>query len=69
VAVANRIGHEGTLDFFGGSGVADPFGKLTARARPEETILYADIDLGCAKQARLNADYLTDRRPEIYQKA
>jgi predicted amidohydrolase len=66
VAVANRVGCEGTLDFFGGSGVADPLGELTARAGAGETILFADIDLGRAEQARLNADYLADRRPEIY---
>jgi predicted amidohydrolase len=66
VAVANRVGHEGTLDFFGGSGVADPLGKLTAHAGSDATILFADIDLGRAEQARLNADYLADRRPETY---
>lgn len=66
VAVANRVGYEGNLDFFGGSSVADPHGELTARADPGETILFADIDLGRAEQARLNADYLADRRPDIY---
>jgi predicted amidohydrolase len=66
VAVANRVGREGALDFFGGSGVADPFGVMTAQAGPDETILYADIDLGRSELARLNADYLADRRPEIY---
>lgn len=66
-AVANRVGREGTLDFFGGSGVADPLGELTVHAGQDETILFADIDLERAEQARLNADYLADRRPEIYQ--
>jgi len=66
VAVANRVGREGALDFFGGSGVADPLGNLTAHAGLDETILFADIDLRRAEQARLNADYLADRRPEIY---
>jgi predicted amidohydrolase len=67
MAAANRVGREGILDFFGGSGVADPFGELMVHAGSEETILYADIDLGRADQARLNADYLVDRKPEIYQ--
>jgi 5-aminopentanamidase len=66
VAVANRVGREGTLDFFGGSGVADPLGELTACAGSDETVLFADIDLGRAEQARTNADYLADRRPGIY---
>jgi predicted amidohydrolase len=67
VAAANRVGREGTIEFFGGSAVADPHGELIARADPGETILFADIDLGRADQARLNADYLADRKPELYQ--
>ncbi len=66
VAAANRVGHEGNIEFFGGSSVADPHGELIARADPGETILFADIDLRRAEQARLNADYLADRKPELY---
>jgi len=66
VAVANRVGREADLDFFGGSAVADPGGVLIVRANDQETILFADIDLRRAEQARLNADYLADRRPKIY---
>ena len=67
VAVANRIGREADLDFFGGSAVADPAGRLTAQAGSDETVLFADIDLERAVDARQNADYLTDRRPELYR--
>jgi len=67
VAAANRVGREGKIEFFGGSSVADPHGELTDRADPGETILFADIDLRRSEQARLNADYLADRRPELYQ--
>ena len=66
VAVANRVGREADLDFFGGSAVADPSGVLITRANDQETILFADIDLRCADHARVNADYLADRRPELY---
>jgi predicted amidohydrolase len=66
VAVANRVGHESNLDFFGGSAVASPTGELTVHADEHETILFADIDLNLSDQARLNADYLGDRRPELY---
>ncbi len=69
VAVANRVGSEGSLEFFGGSAVADPGGELTACAGPGESILFAEIDLDRAEQASLNADYLSDRRPELYQKS
>ena len=67
VAVANRTGHEAGLDFFGCSAVADPNGVLTAQADERETVLFADIDLRRADQARLNADYLADRRPDLYR--
>jgi predicted amidohydrolase len=67
VALTNRVGKEGNLIFFGGSAVADPFGNLEVQAGSGETLLFADIDLNRANQARLNADYLADRRPGLYQ--
>jgi predicted amidohydrolase len=66
VAAANRIGREGDLLFFGGSAVANPEGRLTAQAGDQETVLCADIDLTCAEPARRNADYLADRRADLY---
>lgn len=66
VAVANRVGREGDLQFFGGSAVADPWGKLTAQADDTESVFWTEIDLGRAEAARHNADYLADRRPELY---
>jgi len=66
VAVANRVGQEGNLSFFGGSAVADPYGNLIAQSKDGEELLFVDIDLARATKARLNADYLVDRRPEIY---
>ena len=68
VAVANRVGREGELVFFGRSALADPWGAQVAQAGEEETLLIADIDLTRAAQARLNADYLADRRPELYRR-
>jgi predicted amidohydrolase len=67
VALANRVGSEGELDFFGGSAASDPYGMLAVQAGEEETLLIADIDLALIGQARLNADYLADRRPQLYQ--
>jgi predicted amidohydrolase len=67
IALANRVGQEGDLTFFGASAVADPNGLLVARAEDGETLLLADIDLTRANQARLNADYLVDRRPGVYR--
>jgi len=67
IALTNRVGREGDLNFFGGSAVADPNGKLVAQAEAGETLLIADIDLTRSNQARLNADYLADRRPDLYR--
>ncbi len=66
VAAANRVGQEGNLSFFGGSAVADPHGNLIAQAKDGEELLLVDIDLANASQACINADYLADRRPDIY---
>jgi predicted amidohydrolase len=66
VVLANRTGSEGDLTFFGESAVASPSGELAAQAENEETLLFAEIDLTRSHQARLNADYLVDRRPQIY---
>jgi len=68
VAAANRVGCEADLEFFGGSAVADPNGLLTAQADNHETILFADLDLRRADRARQNADYLADRRPDLYSR-
>ena len=67
VALANRVGSEAELTFFGRSAVSDPNGELVAQAGGQETLLLADIDLAVSEQARLNADYLADRRPQLYQ--
>jgi predicted amidohydrolase len=67
VALANRVGQEANLTFFGGSGVADPNGDLVAEAGTQETLLVAEIDLGKAARAKLNADYLADRKPDLYR--
>ncbi len=67
VAVANRVGREGEMTFFGGSAAADPSGQMIVQADDQERIVFADIDLARAEQARLNADYLADRRPDLYR--
>jgi N-carbamoylputrescine amidase len=65
VALCNRVGPEDVLRFAGESHVCDPAGRVIARAGGEDTILYADVDLGqcAASHARL---FMRDRRPELY---
>ncbi|HUI25951.1 MAG TPA: carbon-nitrogen hydrolase [Candidatus Kryptonia bacterium] len=67
VAVANRVGHEGTLEFWGGSFVADPFGRILARAgHDREEILLATCDLGRIGETRQHWPFLRDRRIDAY---
>jgi N-carbamoylputrescine amidase len=67
VAVTNRVGHEGTLEFWGGSFVADPFGRIIATASHDrEEILLAACDLGAIGETRQHWPFLRDRRIDAY---
>lgn len=71
VAVANRIGYEGTpesgLEFWGSSFIADPFGQVIAEAPPDqEAILFAECDTHRVDQTRRNWPFLRDRRIDAY---
>ena len=68
VAVANRVGREGDLEFWGASFVADPCGRLIARAgHDREEIVTAPCDLGLIDQTRRNWPFLRDRRIDAYE--
>ena len=45
VAVANRVGTEGEVTFWGNSFVANAFGKLIKKAGTKEQVLIADLDI------------------------
>jgi N-carbamoylputrescine amidase len=67
VAAANRVGVEGGLEFWGGSFVVDPFGRVLARASSDrEEILIACCDLGLIDETRRNWPFLRDRRIDAY---
>jgi N-carbamoylputrescine amidase len=78
VAVVNRVGfEEGNvrgkkapgqgLEFWGGSFVADPFGRVIAEAsHDKEEILVADVDLKALEDVRRNWPFLRDRRIDSY---
>ena len=68
VAVPNRTGVEGTVQFWGGSFVCDPFGEIIARANHDkEEVLLADCDLAKVEQTRQHWPFLRDRRIDAYQ--
>jgi N-carbamoylputrescine amidase len=71
VAAVNRVGHEGPagggLEFWGGSFVADPFGRIIARAgREAEEVLIATCDPHLQEETRRNWPFLRDRRIDAY---
>jgi N-carbamoylputrescine amidase len=67
VAAVNRVGPEDGIRFWGQSFVADPFGRVLARASSdrEETLL-VDCDLGAIEAVRRNWPFLRDRRIDAY---
>ena len=71
VAAINRIGHEGPADggieFWGGSFVADPFGRVVAEAsRDREEILIVPCDPKLSETTRRHWPFLRDRRIDAY---
>jgi N-carbamoylputrescine amidase len=78
VAVANRVGFEqgdvrgnraegAGLEFWGGSFIADPFGRVLAEAsHDKEEILLAEMDLALLEDQRRNWPFLRDRRVDAY---
>ena len=78
VAGVNRVGHEqgdvlgnrvegAGLEFWGGSFLADPFGRIVAKAsHTEEEILIAEINPTLLEDTRRNWPFLRDRRIDAY---
>jgi N-carbamoylputrescine amidase len=62
----NRVDGPG-LEFWGGSFIADPFGRILAKASNDcEEILMAEIDLAKMEDTRRNWPFLRDRRIDAY---
>ena len=78
VAVVNRVGHENGdirgnaapgagLEFWGGSFLCDPFGRVIAEASPDkEEILVGEVDVKSMEDTRRNWPFLRDRRIDSY---
>ena len=78
VAGVNRVGHENGdvkgnrvagkgIEFWGGSFLADPFGRVIAKASlDKEEILLGEIDLALMEDTRRNWPFLRDRRIDAY---
>jgi N-carbamoylputrescine amidase len=78
VAGVNRVGIEHGdvsgnsttgqgIEFWGGSFLCDPFGRIIAKASHDaEEILIGEIDLGLIEETRRNWPFLRDRRIDAY---
>lgn len=66
MAMCNRTGLEGEMDFSGESIVVAPNGDVVVKADDQAQILYADINLSHTQEARLKRPYLPLRRPDVY---
>ena len=78
VAVVNRVGFEtgnirgnsapgAGLEFWGGSFLCDPFGRVIAEAsHDKEEILIGEVDLHALEDIRRNWPFLRDRRIDSY---
>jgi len=68
VAAVNRVGVEGNLEFWGGSFVADPFGRVLAQASHDrEEVLVVECDRRVIGETRRNWPFLRDRRIDAYE--
>ena len=66
VAHANRAGFEDGLNFWGGSTVFDPDGKLLVQAPYfEESLTTAEIDLNQLHRTRARLPLLRDEKPDL----
>jgi len=70
VCAVNRVGHEGPADggieFWGGSFVADPGGRILVKGGTGEEVLTAECDLTKVNASRTHWPFLRDRRIDAY---
>ncbi len=75
VVAVNRVGFEPSakgeggdgIEFWGNSFVADPYGRVLARASQEDEVLVVPCDLSAVDTARTHWPFLRDRRIDAYQ--
>ncbi|APZ94779.1 carbon-nitrogen hydrolase [Fuerstiella marisgermanici] len=67
VGAPNRVGVEGEIQFWGGSFLADPYGKVLQQASHDvEQNLVLECDLGLIDTARTHWPFFRDRRIDAF---
>ncbi|HNQ06361.1 MAG TPA: nitrilase-related carbon-nitrogen hydrolase [Tetrasphaera sp.] len=68
VAYANHHGTEGGTTYVGSSTIAAPDGATVRAGEDDEALILMALDTDDLAQRRREATYLTDRRPELYDR-
>ena len=66
IAMCNRVGKEGDMDFAGESLVVHPSGDVICKADDKERLVCCEIDLAESDAWRAKKPYIPTRRPECY---
>jgi predicted amidohydrolase len=66
LAYANYCGSEGPIQYCGDSVIAAPDGRAVVRAGRTAELLLGEIERDQVRAAREGNNYLTERRPELY---
>lgn len=67
IAMCNRVGKEGEMDFAGESIVVDARGETIFKADDTEGICYVEVNLQESGRIRSSKTYTSLRRPEFYR--
>ena len=69
VAMANRVGREGELTFWGGSRIVDPFGRTLAKAEGDgEALVQARVEYDDVRRARYLLPTVRDANLPLLQR-
>jgi len=67
MVAVNRVGSDGTYNFFGHSAIIDPWGNTLIEGGEVEVLLTATLDTDEVAAVRQKIPVFDDRRPELYQ--
>lgn len=66
VCAVNRVGTEGSTEFWGGSFVCDQFGKVLLRAGDDEGVYTVDVPAGLGKLVEEGWGFVRNRKERTY---
>ena len=66
IAMCNRVGVEGSMEFAGESIVVDPMGNVLTKADHTEQLVVCSVDLEKSALLKKQVPYLGTRRPQWY---